>query len=331
MGFEAKVILKSVAKVTDVRLNTVQLVYPRFIHAELMTHREFSRNASSSRAIPVAKMIEQVRNNPAMPIHWGANQPGMQAEREQSTPICVPSELKLLFWTEEMGQHQDDLPKTDLFTSPQKWWCFLGKLQAIGAEAYSEAGYHKQVVNRRLEADQWMHTIVTTASFTNWDGLRRHKDAQPEIKHLADICAESVANAPDQVLKCGEWHLPYIQASDWHAASDFLQKGRIIRSMPSRDEQIKVLMKVSAARCARVSYLTHDGQAPTIEADLALFERLAGSQPIHASPLEHQATPDSKSWVSRMNKYDWDNPELHGNLPGWIQHRKLIPGEYIKE
>lgn len=304
MGFEAKAILKSVAKETNVRLNTVQLVYPRFIHAELMTHREFSRNASSSRAIPVAKMIEQVRNNPAMPIHWGANQPGMQADNQLSD---TDRERAILMWK------------------------YSAELAAGQAARMNELGLHKQVANRILEPFQWMHTIVTTASFTNWDGLRRHKDAQPEIKHLADICAEAVANAPDQVLEYGEWHLPYIQGSDWQAASDFLQKGRIIRSMPSHDEQIEVLKKVSAARCARVSYLTHDGQAPTIEADLALFERLAGSQPIHASPLEHQATPDSKSWISRMNKYDWDNPELHGNLPGWIQHRKLIPGEYIKE
>ena len=61
------------------RITTFELEYHRFIHSELMTHRLFSRNAMSSRAVPVSKMIEQVRNSPATPIHWGKNQAGMQA------------------------------------------------------------------------------------------------------------------------------------------------------------------------------------------------------------------------------------------------------------
>lgn len=304
MGFEAKVVLASAAKDTDAKLTTMQLVYPRFIHAELMTHREFSRNASSSRAIPVAKMIEQVRNNPAMPIHWGANQPGMQA---------------------------DQVLDQDLEKMVREFWLDAAHRAADNAEIMAQLGLHKQVANRILEPFQWMHTIITTASFSNWNGLRRHKDAQPEIKHLADLMAEAVAAEPVQVLSKDEWHMPYIREEDWTAACAHLRKGRITRDMPAKWEKEQLLLRISAARCARVSYLTHDGQVPTIETDLALFDRLAGAQPIHASPLEHQATPDTWNTGNPMYSEQWANPELHGNLTGWRQYRKFIKGEYIKE
>ena len=81
MTIQAKIIEDSISS-TGKRITTFQLLYPRFIHAELMTHRVFSRNASSSRAIPVTKMLAMVREDPAMPIHWGRNQPGMQAKEE---------------------------------------------------------------------------------------------------------------------------------------------------------------------------------------------------------------------------------------------------------
>lgn len=301
MGFAAKVILDSVGP-DGQRLTTSQLTYPRFIHAEFMTHREFSRNASSSRAIPVAKMIEQVRTNPAMPIHWGANQPGMQAHAELSLGGI------------EMAK--------------RAWW--EAALEAVeNAEVMNKLGLHKQVVNRVLEPYQWMHVIVTTVSHTNFDGLRRHADAQPEIKHLADIWAEARDKSTPQQLAHGEWHLPYITQADVENVVSYLLRGRITRDMPSMEQRFHMLAQVSAARCARVSYLTHDGQTPTIEKDLELYDRLAGSQPIHASPLEHQATPDQLVY-DEYSDQKWQKGYLHGNLIGWQQFRKLHDGEYIR-
>jgi len=63
-------------------LITIHARYPRFIHAELMTHRCFSRNARSSRAVPVQRLINEAEANPVIPWHWGKNQPGMQAFEE---------------------------------------------------------------------------------------------------------------------------------------------------------------------------------------------------------------------------------------------------------
>lgn len=309
MGFEVKIIARSISE-QGMPLITTQFKYPRFIHAEFMTHREFSRNASSSRAIPVAKMIEQVRNDPAMPIHWGANQPGMQADNQLDV-----DDIQI------MKNH----------------WLLAAEQAAEQAEFMAAHGLHKQVANRVLEPYQWMHVIATTSNTSNFFGLRRHKDAQPEIKLVADLWHEALEAFPVTLLKQGEWHLPYIEEEDVDAARIHLQVGRITRDMPSKHEIDNLLIAMSAARCARVSYLTHDGQKPSVVADLELYQRLVGAQPLHASPTEHQATPDT--WVSRIvtdpqsdhseNAMDWENRHEHGNLIGWRQFRKMLPGEYI--
>ncbi len=263
---EAKVIADSVSEVGK-RITTLQLVYPRFIHAEFMTHRVFSRNASSSRAIPVAKMIEQVRTNPAMPIHWGKNQAGMQA-REELTGV-------------QLAIVRDE-------------WKEAAYQAAEIAESMMNQGAHKQIANRILEPFQHIHVVVTATEFDNFFALRDHPDAQPEIRQLAICMKNAMAGSVQRVLKEEEWHLPYI-LDDEHDA------------LPVED-----LCKISAARCARVSYLKHDGTSPDVAEDLALFTKLVGSVPIHASPVEHQASP-------------LNDPEAHsGNLKGWLQYRKLV-------
>lgn len=292
--FEAKIIAHSISE-QDKEIITFQLKYPRFIHSEFLTHRLFSRNASSSRAIPVAKMIEQVRTNPAMPIHWGANQPGMQADNE----------------VHHTGDAKD-------------LWKEAANKAADVAEEMLDMGLHKQVANRILEPYQWISVVCTATEWDNFHALRSHKDAQPEIKLLSDMMLEARAKSTPQLLKAGEWHLPYIKPDDYTEVETYLGRKGIL----PRSELVEDLLKeVSAARCARVSYLTHDGKPTTVEADLALCDRLAGAQPFHASPFEHQAAPDYFD-----DKYNhWRNKELHGNFVGWIQARKTMVGEHITE
>jgi thymidylate synthase ThyX len=250
--------------------------YPRFIHAEFMTHRVFSRNASSSRAIPVAKMIEQVRTDPAMPIHWGKNQPGMQA-REELT-----------------GQDLEDV---------QDAWTRAAWLASNIAEEMAAAGAHKQVVNRILEPFQWVHVIVTATEWTNFFELRCHPDADPNMRALADaMFAVKAASKPvyrsRSRLEVDAWHLPFITAEE-----------RVLCDDP------KFLARISAARCARVSYLNHDGTSPSIPKDIELYEKLVGSRPLHASPVEHQGYP--LPLATQWSK----------NLRGWRQHRELVEQE----
>ena len=280
MTCEVRIIEDSISE-GGKRLTTVQLKYWRAIHAELMTHRVFSRNASSSRAIPVAKMIEQVRTDPAGPIHWGANQPGMQAGAE--------------------------LTGEDLLNA-KSLWRYAAIRAAEVAEKMMDLGLHKQVANRILEPFQYIHVVVTATEWDNFSELRCHPDAQPEIQELACAIRDAMAKSKPRLLTNGYWHLPYV--SDYER-QDGYWKGKETE-----------LCKLSAARCARVSYLLHDGSTPNIAKDLELFDRLVGSKPIHASPIEHQAQPDV--WVSHGGYENWSQPGLHGNFVGWNQYRKLF-------
>ncbi len=289
--FQAKIIADSIS-VEGKRITTMQLCYPRFIHAEMMTHRVFSRNASSSRAIPVAKMIEQVRNNPAMPLHWGKNQPGMQA-------------------AVELAGNELDMTKSA--------WRRAAWQAANIAEEMSALGAHKQVANRILEPFQWIHVIVTATEFANFFELRDHEDAQPEIRHLAVLMKLAMDASTPKLLNPDEWHLPYVTDEDI-AELKALTAGEGARP----DAWLELAKQVSAARCCRVSYLKHDGTRASLAEEIALCDRLAAARPIHASPFEHQATPDNWFDPSVTSDPGWANPQLHGNLVGWRQNRKFL-------
>lgn len=300
MTITATVIADSISEAGK-RITTLQLRYPRFIHSEFMTHRMFSRNASSSRAIPVTKMIEDLKRDPAMPIHWGSNKPGMQAG--------------------------DSLHGIDLDHVQATW--LQGMERAIGsAERMMELGLHKQIANRILEPWAHINVVVTATEFANFFKLRRHADAQPEIQELAQAMWHQMQLSQPVLLHHGDWHLPYADRDDdFSTATTHLKKGRIIRSEPMYTEIAMLLRKVSTARCGRVSYLTHDGRKTTIDEDLDLFAKLVVAEPMHASPAEHQATPDECLGAASNNV--WEAPALHGNFVGWKQHRKMLPGEFI--
>lgn len=302
MSIEAKIVADSISEAGK-RITTMQLCYPRFIHAEFMTHRVFSRNASSSRAIPVAKMIEQVRTNPAIPIHWGKNQAGMQAKEECHEPIdlMVPQ-----YWT-------DMNPGLWEFSAGEAWEVAARHASEI-AEAMATAGYHKQIVNRILEPFQWIHVIVTATEWDNFFELRAHEDAQPEIHELAIQMRKAMEDSTPTLLRVGEWHLPYVTKEDVAACRD----------------SVELLRKVSAARCCRVSYLKHDGTPASIEEELLLCDRLVGARPLHASPFEHQATPDNliQTRFGITAEFEFENLHLYGNFIGWIQNRKLIESQF---
>jgi hypothetical protein len=277
---EVKIIADSVNDYGN-RLTTMQLRYPRFIHSEFMTHRVFSRNARSSRAVPTAKLIKEVRDNPVMPVHWGKNQPGMQAATEI-----------------------DDINRPFAKSA----WNKAAMAAADHASYLDALGVHKQVVNRILEPFLHIDVVVTATEWTNFYALRRHKDAQPEIKALADMMWEMQQRSVPNHIPVNGWHMPYITDVEWEN-----------NLIPEEH-----LLKVSVARCARVSYKTFDGVLPKLEDDLKLYDRLVGSAPMHASPAEHQATPDVQA---ADGKFCYKN--THGNLVGWQQYRKTLKGENI--
>lgn len=278
MTITASVIADSISPDAH-RITTMVMRYPRFIHAEFMTHRVFSRNASSSRAIPIEKMIRDVIEDPAMPVAWGSNKPGMQAGDEIDTPVKFKN---------------DEVP-------PEAAWCRARDNAVTVARAFAGAGYHKQIVNRILEPFAHITVICTATDWDNFFELRCHPDADPTMRVLAEAMREARDASVPEELTSSWWHLPYITDEDWSFFPEVM----------SYHECAKELTKISAARCARVSYLNHDGTKPDIRKDLALAERLASSK--HMSPFEHQARVTGDEGTS-----------LWGNFTGWDQYRKMI-------
>lgn len=258
MEISCKVIQDSIAG-DNIRITTFELEYPRFIHSELMTHRVFSRNAASSRAIPIDKMIEQVENDPAMPVHWGANKPGMQANFE------IPA---------------IEGAKTE--------WRISAALACVSARRLRDIGLHKQIVNRVLEPFQMMKTVVTATEFDNFFELRNHPDAQPEIHELAQKMYKLYASSKPYYIVKGEMHVPYVKRS--------VSSGHLTYWVGDVILTTEEAVQVSASCCAQVSYRLND---TSVEKAKIIYNKLVESKPIHASPFEHQARPSGDSEFHR--------------------------------
>jgi hypothetical protein len=284
-----------------IRLTTFQLKYPYIIHGEFLTHRMFSRNSSSTRAIPIKELIRRIKEDPFVPLHWGAAQKGMQADKECNEVVSCGV----------VG-----IPKPRERAWEDAMW---NAIQV--AQDFDEAGYHKQVANRLLMPFMHMDTVCTATDWANFFHLRIHPDAEPHICMLAKTMKQQLDLGKPRPLQPGEWHLPYITADDWVEG--------VGMGVPTDDIQ-KVFIKQSVARCAWVSYVDPLGKKATVEQEIALHDKLVVSQPLHSTPAEHQATPDRKistSWEPCDAK--WLNPWQHGNLRGFRQYRKMLPGEYV--
>lgn len=253
-NIKANILLDSITD-DGSRLSTWVLEYPRNVHAELLTHRAFSRNSASSRAIPTAKLRKRVEENPAIPVHWGANQKGMQADTEINDSKAA-----------------------------QDWWLRGRDLMVAHHEEGEHLGLHKQIVNRVIEP--WM-MITIVCSFTdgaNFFSLRNHRAAEPNLGKLAGLMWEEYLASTPVYLAPGSWHLPFIREGDREGAAALAQVG---------ETEEDVLKKISTGRNARVSYLTHFGTRDLSE-DIRLHDDLAatanmGADPMHASPFEHPA------------------------------------------
>lgn len=266
MACEVKIIKDSLNPKTGSRLTTMQLRYWRGIHGEFMTHRVFSRNASSSRAIPIITFLRQVWNDPAGPSHWGANNPGMQAKSELTG-------FKLWF--------------------AKQAWKWTGRSVCGAVWLVNKISKpHKQTFNRLLEPWQYISVIVTATEWDNFFELRNHKDAQPEIRELAIAMLSAMENSTPVHRK---YHIPYLTDAEEEGYAEGYW-------------DLDTLLKISTARCARVSYLTHDGNTPDIDKDIRLHDQLVVSVPIHASPTEHQAIAAA-------------DDEFYKNFRGWKQYR----------
>lgn len=247
----AKIIKDSIAP-HGKRLTTFEWEYPRFIHSEIMTHRILSKNAASSRAIPISTTIKQLRDDPAMPVWWGKNQAGMSAKEELDDTIIADFGF--------IGKMTAKAAAMDV-------WLAARDSAIRYAEMLSEIGLHKQIANRILEPWVMMKTVITGTEWDNIFYLRDHEDAQPEFQAVVRPALDAYNNSTPTLLQPGQWHLPYVEDVDLTLAD---------------------ALKLSSSLCAQVSFRKADD---SIEKAIRIYDRLVESKPVHASPFEHQGTP----------------------------------------
>lgn len=309
-NIKATIIADSVSSVNGKRVTTYEVEVHRYVWAEFMTHRMFSRNAASSRAIPVSKMLENVRNAPATPIHWGKNQPGMQANEELAG--------------NELQRAKD-------------WWGFAVSDAFHTASQLNDVGGHKQIVNRLTEPFQMMKAVVTATEYENFFWLRDHEAAQPEIRELARCMLEARDKSEPNVLFPGDWHCPYFDKGYWAT-----EAGSGLHFTTESDGQeaftLDDALIISTARCAAVSYRKTDYPLGKCK---EVYSRLFEGDRCHPSPAEHQASPiDFVLNPSREGDFYRNVEQLHytegvthvdkngnlwsGNFMGFLQHRQLI-------
>lgn len=312
---EAKEILCSESPSGD-RLMTMLGRYPQFIHNEHLRHRAFSFSVSSNRAIPLAKALEEVRSDElrAAPVWWGREQKGMSAGEELAGEYDGTTKV----WSGSLSRLEE----------AKKQWQRAAFSAAEHAEFLQRIGLHKSIASRILSP--FLHHNVlwtgTTAGWLNFFGLRLDHAAQAEIRVLAEACWKVWNESRPKRLEPGQWHLPFVEQDD-------LDNFDAEVCLGENEEVLQGLIKISVARCARLSYLSFEtGRRSTIEEDLALYDRLINARPIHASSAEHQATPDifRDDLLSGEMRYGWERTDEAGNLgPGWRQYRKMLPNEAV--
>lgn len=292
MAYRARIVRDSLSP-DGVRLTTMELTFPRIVLAEFNTHRVFSRNSASSRAIPVEKMLERAKNDPFIPIYWGKNQKGMQAEQELTPEERTQAEIA---------------------------WLRARNKAVESAEDMLQMGVHKQLANRLLETFLWQTVLVTSTEWDNWEGLRCSKEAQPEIKRTADDAMQLLReNEPVPLLE-GQWHLPLVD--DFRQLTiDGFSNAEIVKICIGRCTRVSYLThdgkrdpRADIELCDRLlsnghmSPFEHAARPMTREDAYNVFSKIDG--------------------VTGIDMLDIDVTKVFiGNFRGWVQARKLIRNE----
>lgn len=357
-GFNVTIEKDSLSPMSGRRLTTFVVRYPRCIHSELMTHRAFSRNAESSRAMPFAKQMAVVSEEPFIPIHWGIEEGGMQC------PKGLPDELAAL--AEKLWLEGRDFAATQARLLQD-----IGNTYAtlMGDDRFTGVKLHKTMPNRMIEPYAWITVIITATEWENFFRLRDHGDAEVHFQKLAWMMR---AVMRDSTPVSRRFHRPFVADGLNLGCRDYNPAGldyktamsgvfltndlvlqdnfrvlltRVRRNWGEIDEFVQadwstlpfdftvdgdvpqsefesdcdeVVNRVSCARCSRVSYLKQ-GKEPTVLDDLSQFDRLVrGSGFGHWSPHEHIGISDLV-----------DGTERSGNFIGWSQWRKKFPGENV--
>lgn len=291
---KAKIIADSIHPQKTTRLTTFEVSFPRWILSEFNTHRQLSRNSASSRAIPIQSNIDNILFDTAIPVSWGKNQSGMVADTEVDNEVA---ELAEKIWLEA---------RDNAINSAKK---------------LSDLGIHKQIANRLIENFTYQKVIVTATEWANFFWLRNHKDAQPEIKVLAEKMFEIYKASDPYELNIGDWHTPYFEHGYWN---------------PDSIIGLDDALKISASCCGQVSYRKNDDSLDKAHKVFDMLNLNNDSDDVrkHASPVEHQGTPIDYTWFMSSVMSDNDsvthrtrNALWSGNLKDFIQYRHKFANE----
>lgn len=296
------------------RLDSIYGVFPKFVMVERNRHRGFSLSDRSSRAVPPEKLIAEIRSGVglAMPAKFRKRTGGMGGGEELVGDELIAAQLR---------------------------WIVRALDGADAAEEEIKYDMEKEVINRHLDPYIYAHTLQTGTRdiWLNFFGLRL-ANASPTIELFAQKCFEVYKATTPKVLQPGEWHTPFID-------EDPVTLAAMAHDLPAGFKftgwygEAEMAIRLSAARCAHLSFNDLEtGQRMTVKKALEICDRLEGSRPLHASPFEHQATPDEAKLTYGPGEWDkptlidhWKNPKQHGNLYGWRQARKMLSGEAVAE
>lgn len=349
MAFEATIIKDSVFK-NGVRVTTAKLSFPRSILAEFNTHRMFSRNAASSRAVPVAKMLRSIDKDPFIP-EFTKNQKGMQG-------------VEPLSEDEKLGAYQN--------------WIMVRNAAVSGVEILTRQdglNIHKQFANRLLEPWMWATVVVTATDWSNMFAQRTHPAAEPSFQKVAKMFKEAYdASVPVERWYDSDpesslnWHLPFFDYSDedrhqfeylnYLTVVDYLEeklkvskKALMMTYYPERRFWTSMAKDIAVGRATKVSYENLETGKVDVLNDIRLAVQLSMAHPGHWSPFEHicrEAKPEEM--VYRMDQleveHQGDSTLLFdglyvkpkegeigycGNFRGAFQYRKEFSTENIME
>lgn len=313
--FAAKVVLDSIAE-NNKRLITVEATYPRFIHSELLTHRALARNSASSRAIPWHKARKR------MPHERDAEYLASISDRthDQLDPKCMMHRIltnpvvPISFDAEQKGMQSGETLTGDIQAEAREIWYQAMANAVESADKLARLGVHKSLVNRLTEPFMWITVVITATEWKNFFRLRCHPAAEKHFQRIAGMIREAIHKSKPQLLDVGDWHCPYLVESE--------QIDRREAFLHENWALLDRFKRCSVARCARVSYLTHDGEVNE-DSDMKLTQKLisppgdADEDVMHASPFEHVGMAHN------------DAEYRSGPFVGWHQYRKDFPNENL--
>jgi len=345
----AKIVADSVNEFGD-RLTTFELTYPRIIHAELLTHRMFSKNASSSRAVPVKKMIESVRNNTFVPFQFQKTHKGMQGseyfvenEKEECRQLWLKSAELALQQAEKMDKKGISKQIINRILEPYQYYTIIlttGKeglsnffnLRCPSYEIDSDA-FGTKIFKSRKSAREYCKMNGIEPPYSELDWLNANTgQAEIHMMELAECMYDAYNESIPKQLKAGDYHIPYWDKLSITEATLITSETKDGNDVNFANKIYHTMIKASTGLCARVSYTTVGDEAkPSVETLVKIHDKMVNAIPAHSSPMEHCSRAMS-SYEYACFAHGYPDPEggqnedngWCKNFKGFIQYRYLL-------